>query len=74
MSMFALLLEQTLGTMQGDPSAAVDKAVLLRRFTTSQIIAVHNIPDYVCYGRADVYVCTLVKYLHVQALNYMHVL
>ena len=43
----------TLGTMQGDPSAPVDKAVLLRRFTTSQIIAVHNIPDYVCYGRAD---------------------
>ena len=39
----------TLGTMQGDPSAPVDKVVLLRNII---FIAVHKIPAYVCYGRA----------------------
>ena len=39
----------TLGTMQGDPSAPVDKAVFIRN---GMFIVVHNIPDYVCYGRA----------------------
>ena len=39
----------TLGTMQGDSSAPVDKVVLLRK---GLFIAVHDIPACVCYGGA----------------------